>query len=170
MSTPLFVPIDDTPADKFGVLVSVETFTGLTANLNYMLDSMPIGSKVPILVGLAGVPTPDPTIWMPCEGDTVTDENSKLRDQAVPDDRGLYPKGATTVGTAGETAGSNTGNWNHAHSGRTQDFDVGDDNGDTDDDYITVNKLHSHGIFSDLVDDVNIEPIHIRVRCYIKVR
>ena len=166
----LFTGIDDTPSDKFGVLVSVETFTQLTTNLNYLVDSMPIGSKVPILIGLVGVPTPDPTIWMPCEGGTVDDQTSKLHDQTVPDDRGLFPKGATNIGSAGLTGGSNTNSWPHAHSGRTQDYDVGDDNGDTDDDYITVNKLHSHGIFSDLVGPYNIEPVHIRVRFYIKVR
>lgn len=171
MSTPLFVPQDDSPTSTFGKLVSVETFEGLTANLNYLVDSMPIGSKVMILLGLAGVPTPDPTIWKICEGGVVTDQNSPLRGSTLPDDRGLYPKGATTVGEAGLTApGQNLKSFAHNHGGNTQDFEISDDNSDTDEDYITVDKDHHHGIETDLSGPYNVEPPHIRAAWFIKVR
>lgn len=165
-----YSPIDDTGADKFGNLVSIETFSALANNLNALLDSMPIGSKVPILVGLAGVPTPDPTIWRLCEGGVVTDPNAKLHDQTLPDDRGSFPKGSTTIGQSGVKAGTSTASWSHNHGGNTGDWDMGDDNSDTDDDYITVHKLHHHPISSDLTTPVNVEPAHIRVKFYIKIR
>jgi hypothetical protein len=169
MSTLVFTPIDDAVADKFGNLVSVETFEGLANNLNYLIDSMPIGSKVPILVGLPGVPAPDPTIWRLCEGGKVTDQNSKLHDQTLPDDRGRYPKGASTIGQSGLLGGTNFKSFAHSHGGQTLANDNGDDNSDTDDDYITIYQ-HTHPIPTDLATPVNLEPVHIRVSFYIKIR
>jgi hypothetical protein len=165
-----FNPIDDDGADKFGNLVSVETFQTLANNLNAMMKSMPVGAKVPILIGLPGVPDPDPSIWQPCEGGVTIDQRSPLRDQVLPDDRGRYPKGASTVGQAGQVDGSNERSFSHSHGGNTEDFDAGKDNGDNDDDFITIDKLHHHSISADLVEPYNVEPVHIRLKFYIKIR
>jgi len=164
-----FVAIDDSGADKFGNLVSVETFKQLALNLNALIDSMPIGAKIGIL-DLPGLPTPDPTIWQLCEGGVVTDQNAKLHDQTLPDDRGKYPKGCSTIGQSGTVAGSNTKDFSHNHSGHTASHNMGPDNSDTDDDYITVGIDHAHPISTDLTGARNIEPVHICIRFYIKVR
>lgn len=163
-----FTPIDDDDA-KSGSLVSVELFQALANNLNYLIDSMPVGSIVPVLVGLPGVPEPDPTIWKLCDGSKVTDQNSKLHDQTLPDYRGRYMKGCTTAGRTGEVGGSNTRSFAHNHGGLTLFNDVGGDNSDTDEDYITVYP-HQHPISTDLAEPVNVEPVHIVVNFYIKIR
>lgn len=168
-----FTPIDDNGSSQFGNLVSVETFTQLATNLNALIHSMPIGTKIMILTGLPGVPEPDPSIWAPCEGGVVTDQNSPLHDQTLPDDRGHYPKGCTTIGQAGNTAGTHSKSWPHNHSGltgtNTIQSDNNDDNADTDDDYITVYP-HNHPIAPDLRNVIDVQPVHIRVRYYIKIR
>jgi hypothetical protein len=168
MSAPVFIPLDDTLAAKFGDLVSTETFSTLTSNLNYLIDSMPVGSIMPIMYGLQGVPLPDPSMWLLCEGGTVQDQNSKLHGQAIPDLRGNYLKGASSIGLAGRSAGSNTKNFAHSHGGQTQRNSNGSDNGDSDDDYITIYE-HSHPISVDL-GVKNIEPLNICIRFYLKIR
>ncbi len=170
MSAPIFDPIDDDDADAFDKIVSVETFSKIAKNINYMIDSMPIGSKIGILINLAGVPTPNPLLWQPCDATPITDANSPLRGFNTPDDRGQYPKGATTLGQEGDVAGSNTKNWSHAHGGVTGVFGPISDNSARASDRITVNSTHDHGISADLVADRSIEPVHILVKFYIKVR
>jgi hypothetical protein len=165
-----FTPIDDDSSSRFGDLVSVETFTSIANDLNYLMDSMPIGSVIPVLIGLPGVSEPDSTIWKRCDGSILVDQNSKLHDHALPNLAGLYMKGHTTLGEVGENGGSNTKAWDHNHGGLTQPFSIPSDNSDTDSDYITVNSDHSHPMPSGLNVPVNIEPIHIRVVHYIKVR
>lgn len=167
MSVPLFTPLDDDLA-KYGELVSVEAFHGITEALNYLIDSMPIGSIVPMLVGIPGMPTLDPRLWQVCEGGMITEQRSELHDNAAPDLRNRYMKGADLPGLAGFTGGSNTRSFSHNHGGVTQFNPIGGDNSDTDDDYITIYS-HTHPISADLTSTINIEPRHFRVLHYIKI-
>lgn len=167
MAIPLFTPLDD-ELSTYGDLVSVEVFNGIATALNYLIDSMPVGSIVPIMVGLPGVPTPDVRLWQLCDGEMITDQNSELHDHATPDMRDHFMKGADVPGLAGNTGGSNTKTFTHSHGGATQPNDIGGDNSDTDDDYITIYP-HTHPI-SPALGTYNVEPVHLRVLHYIKIR
>jgi hypothetical protein len=165
-----FVFLDDNLSDA-GDLVSVEMFRQLAQNLNYLVDSVPVGKVVPILVGLPGVPLPDPLMFHPCDGSLITNENSRMHNTNAPnmaDAEGRYLKGFTTLGTVGSTGGDNYKNLSHAHGGSTAVFDPGGDNSDTDEDFITVDD-HSHPISSDLGSHINFEPVHIRIKHYVKI-
>lgn len=115
-----FTGIDDNMTDA-GDIVSVEVFQQLAQNCNYLIDSMPIGSIVPICVGLTGVPTPNPDIWQECDGSVITNQNSPMHGQTVPDHRGRYLKGQSSTGTIGFYGGSNTKTLTHGHGGGTGD-------------------------------------------------
>lgn len=168
-----FVPlqlIDDNDVDA-GDLVSVETFGALANNCNHFIDAMAPGSIIMIAVGLAGCPTPDPLLWQELDGSIVLNQNSPLRDNAVPDYSaagGRYMRGYINPGTIGFFGGSNTKNYQHSHGGVTGVFNKGGDNAQEDTDYITV-QSHLHGISSDLLTDHNVEPVHIIVKHYIKI-
>lgn len=167
MATPLYNPLDD-DLSTYGDIVSVEVFNGIATGLNYLIDSMPIGTIVPILSGFVGVPTPDSRLWKLCDGSVVTDQNSSLRDQATPDMRDRFMKNAAIPGLAGNTGGSNIKDLTHNHTGLTLPNYIGDDNADTDDDYITIYP-HQHPVSPDLGPQ-NVEPVHLRVLHYIKIR
>jgi hypothetical protein len=163
-----FNPIDDDLID-YGLINSSELFTAIADNLNYLIDSMPVGSVVPILIGLTGVPTPDPSVWQLCNGSMVTNPASPLRGSTTPDYAtvGRYMRTFTTVGEIGNYGGSNTKDLTHNHDGQTG-LQAGDDQSDTDNDHFTMAD-HRHTVSSDLTTAVNFEPSHIRVSHYIKI-
>ncbi len=163
-----FVLLDDNLTDS-GDLVSVEVFQQITRNCNYLIDSMPVGSIIPVMVGFGATPVPNENIWHPCDGSIITNPNSALRDQAAPnyqDAGGRYMRGYVSSGSIGAYGGSNVKDLEHNHGGT--DVNSQGRNGDTDNDFITVQD-HSHDMDMDLSDSQNFEPVHLRVMHYIKI-
>lgn len=151
-------------------LVSIELFSALGDALNALIDSTPVGAIIPICVGLAGVPTPDPTIWQEAVGESIEEQLSDLRGQSAPDLRNKYLKGASNPATSGVMGGSHTVNISHNHTGITQDFVVGENIGDASDGYWSGANEHHHTMQTDFASPVSIEPAHIRVRLFLKIR
>ncbi len=165
-----FQYLDDNIADP-GDLVSFEAFNALAENVNYLMDSMPVGRIIAIMTGFPGVPAPDPTIWAELDGATITEENSPVRDQPAPDwaDEGRYARSADVVGTIGNFGGGNEKDLTHNHSGLTDyNFLAGTLNAEDDSDANIV-VPHRHAIGTDLTV-VNFEPEHFVVKHYIKIR
>lgn len=153
-------------------LVSIELFSAIADNMNYLIDSCPPGSIVPILIGIPGVPTPDPTIWQEAKGDTIQEQLSDLRGQAAPDLRDRYLKGAASLGQSGQPGGSNTKNLAHSHGGLTGVMQPPSNqhivSGGSD--YWTPNGAsHEHTIFPAL-GTVNFEPRRLHIRYFLKLR
>ena len=170
-----FVPysdIDNNLVDA-GDLVSSETFGQLANNINYLMNSMPVGSVIPIL-SLTGVPTPDPEFWKLMDGSEITDQNSPLRNGFVANygaDGGTYLRGYNTPGEIGNISGSNTKVLTHNHGGNTQDaMSTGSDNADSDNDRPPAFQFHHHAIGNDLTTPTNFEPAHFTVFHYMKVK
>lgn len=163
------LPIDDN-LSEFGDLVSVELAQQLFDNINHLFDAMPVGTILPILYGLPGVPMPDTTIWKECDGTLIEDPLSPLRNTLTPDyvTQGVYMRCYGTIGNVGNFGGSNTKNLTHSHGGSTGSNPSMESNADTDNDFWT-GKNHTHPIFDDL-GTYSFEPIHIRIKHYIKVR
>lgn len=164
----MFVQIDDNQTD-FGDLVSVELFGQLCDNINHLIDAMPVGTIIPILYGLPGVPTPDADIWQECDGTTITHPLSPIRNTVAPDFKtdGRYMRMYSSIGEVGNFSGSNFKNLGHNHGGQTGENPSMSDNADTDDDFWT-GKNHTHPISGDL-GTYNFEPIHVRIKHYIKI-
>jgi hypothetical protein len=164
----MFIQLDDN-VTEFGDLVSVELFGQLRDNINHLIDAMPVGSIIPILVGIPGVPTPDPNIWQECDGTTITHPLSPIRNTVAPDYKtlGRYMRMYSNAGEIGNLSGSNTKNLTHSHGGQTDTNPGIPQNADTDNDFWTA-KDHTHSIQSGL-GIYNFEPIHIRVKHYIKI-
>lgn len=174
-----FALLDD--ADSVaGNLVSVEVFTAIAQSLNTLMDQMPIGTMVPIWFGIPGVPAPDPNIWELCDGHSVANQQSPIRNQSTPDytrgnvgPQGPFMKGAPSIGQAGNGNGSGNYGGNHyppwlAHNhGGTQPYVAGtnDSDGNT---WFTWIPEHSHGIDTDLVNPLLL-PVNVTIKIYIKV-
>lgn len=164
----MFLQIDDDSA-KFGALVSVELFNQLTTNINYLIDSLPIGCVIPVLTGFPGVPVPDSNLWQECNNTPIANPLSPMHNTHAPNytDEGRYTKNYTSFGDVGNYGGGNIKNLAHSHGGQTEENPSMDTNADTDDDFWT-GKNHRHSISSDL-GSYNFEPEHIRVKHYIKI-
>lgn len=163
-----FAPLDDNLADA-GDLVSVELFRSIAQNCNYLMDAMPIGSIIPVMVGFGACPLPDPLYWQLCDGSPIRNVYSPMFLSTTPnyeDVGGRYMRGYINAGTIGVYGGSNTKDLSHTH-GRTSVYSPGQD-GDSDNDQITA-VPHDHGIPSSLGTAINFEPVHFRVRHYIKI-
>lgn len=164
----VFIPIDNN-ITEFGDLVSVELFSTIAGDINYLLQSMPKGSIIPIITNIPGIPTPDPTVWQECNGEVITDSISPLRNYPAPNftDLGRYLKHYQTFGTIGSYAGENIRDFTHTHGAQT-DFNTGyATDADSDNDYWT-GKDHQHSISADL-GIIPFEPEHIRIKHYIKI-
>jgi hypothetical protein len=163
-----FVPLDDN-LDQYGGIISVEFFSTLTANLNYLMESVPVGEISPFFI-IDGVNEPDPRFWQECDGSPIVDQTSPLRGYNAPDmtqNGGLYLKGADILPNAGQVAGANTKNLAHSHGGNTQNFHINND-ADTDDDRWSAQNDHSHTISTDL-GVTNFEPERVLLRHFIKI-
>lgn len=168
---PNFIPIDDAGATE-GAIISKETMTSVAAAISYLLDSVPVGRVVPILVDWPNVPTPNPDLWQACNGTPVLNPHSPLYGQLTPDllFSTYYPKGAPTAGQAGQTAGVTTKNVAHDHGGVTGDK-AADSTNKGQFFFGTVyfsGKTHAHSINSEL-GTVSIQPAHVRIKYYIKI-
>ena len=162
-------PIDNSYTE-YGLINSSELFALLANNLNYLIDSMPIGSIVPVMYGMTGVPAPDPAIWQLCDGSAITNPASPLRGYSTPDyvTAGRYIKGYITVGEIGNFGGSNEMDAEHNHGGATGG-DVGANGADTDNDKYTNIPGHTHTIAQALSVFINVEPARLLVNHYIKI-
>ena len=164
----MFIEINDNLAD-FGDLVSVEFFGQLGDNINHLIDALPVGSIVPIAHGFPGVALPDADIWQECDGSMIVHPLSPIRNTVAPDYKtdGRYMRMFDTIGEVGNFGGSNTKNLGHSHGGETQDNPGMATNADTDNDFWS-GKNHRHSISADL-GIVNFEPVHHKVKHYIKI-
>lgn len=160
--------IDDS-LKNFGSLVSIELFSQLAQAANAGLECTGIG-EVAVILEIPGMtPALDPTIWVPCEGGFVNEPLSPINGQPIPDERDRFLKGADSLGTSGTLGGSNTHNFQHNHTGFTEDAPTGGTIADESDGY-WVSVPHKHSIPSDLATPVNWEPRHLRVRHFLKIR
>lgn len=166
----LFTGVDDIYALQ-GKLASVEGFSAIVNALNYLLDSMPVGTVVPILTGLSlGQPTPDPTLWLKIDGQKVTDPNSPLYNQTLADLTATITliQAASSLGVAGDTGGTNTINLNHNHGGTAASPDLTDTGAHGTTEYTPlVNHVH---LLSDDLGVTSIEPATFLVNFYLKVK
>lgn len=170
MSLP-FTPIDDSYSVE-GTIVSVELFAALAANVGYLLDAVPVGQVIPVMVGLTGVPTPNPLLWQLCDGSLITNPNSPIRNQHTPDQKTaarliFCP---TAPGTAGHLDGFVTKNLSHSHGGATTGIDGGYTSPAIENDNALRTPLdHTHTISLDLSNAQDMQPAHYRVQFYLKI-
>ena len=171
----LFTGIDD-DLTEFGKLVSWELATAIAEALEYMQDSIMIGSINAIMTNLSGVDAPDPNIWQECDGSEITNENSPLRSvggiqRYTPDLTDKYLRFSTSLGTVGNNYGANTYNFQHNHTGFTANTEapIGSD---TITDAINTLQFHRHEINSDslFTSPLNTEPSYYTLKYYMRIQ
>lgn len=161
--------IDDNIRD-FGDLTSVELFTAIADNMNYLIDSCPVGEIAMIITGLhINQPALDATIWQECDGSAITETLSPLLGQNTPDLRDAYLMGTTNLGSVGVISGSHTRNLTHNHGGVTSEEGITPNA--VDDSNSRLNHIaHTHPVPTDMTTPVNYEPAYYKLRHYIKIR
>lgn len=164
----VFTPIDDDDTNH-GDLLSVELFAKIADNVNYLIDSNPVGKVIMVLYGLTSVPLPDPNYWQLCDGSPIIDPLSPLVGFNTPDytDVGRFLRGFSTLGQVGNFSGSHTKNLSHSHGGATG-ADM-TDQCDNDNDFFG-GVAHVHSITPNLGSAINFEPPHTRILHFIKIR
>lgn len=181
MSAVPFALIDDADAVA-GDLVSTDLFSAICTNLNTLMVSIPVGTIMPVLSGISGIPEPDTNVWELCDGHPVSNQASPIRNRNTPDlttpgaggPESPFLKGALSIGQAGNGNGpENYGGAHyppwlaHSHTGGTGDYAAPQSisNGNT---WFTWVTDHVHGITSDLAGS-QVLPVNITIKCYIKV-
>lgn len=173
--TTLSDKIDLDKVSNFGDLASVELATALKKNLDFLDLVCSVGEIAPIMVGLPGVPIPNPNIWQECDGCEITNENSPLRSKGVEKhytpnlvDRYLMvtPEGGQVAGTYGGE--NDTWYFKHNHSGTTAAYGPP---GDCDEGgNAWGGRTHAHGVNFDFNNKVNVEPPHFTIKFYMRIQ
>jgi hypothetical protein len=169
--------IDENLVSNFGDIISNELLAEFKANIDFMSAFCPVGSVAPIMVGLPGVPEPDPNIWQECNGLEIINPNSPLRSQGdslryTPNMINRYIRVPINFGFAGNPGGYNeTLQFKHNHGGRTTTAGTG---GDVKSGSFFGGRKHtrnhSHKINNSFPNPVNVEPPFYTVKFYMRIQ
>lgn len=102
---------------------------------------VPVGGKVAWLKSLTGTPASLPAGWAECDGSTISDSDSPMNGQALPNLNSTHRmlRGSTTSGTTG---GAATHNFAHTHTATESDINrAGNADGDTYHTFVTDSQL-----------------------------
>lgn len=166
--------IDTDLQSNFGDLVSYELTELLKLNIDFMQAFCPVGGVAAIMVGIPGVPLPNPEFWQECDGSEITNPNSPLRTQGpiintTPNLIEKYIRMPISFGQAGVSGGFNsTSLFRHNHGGRTGDADPGNDIDDGSSIQDAVS--HTHTIDYAFPNPVNVEPPYYTVKFYMRIQ
>lgn len=136
----------------FGTSIAQVLWRKIIDHVNWLNAALPVGS-IQFFYGSQlyanGNPIASPNAcWQFCDGSAVTNPNSPLFGQNIPDLRQKFLKGSTTIGTLG---GSDTVNLAHSHGGATGATFDGEDSFDSDGDSAQGGpSFHNHPIGSAL--------------------
>lgn len=162
-----------TVESDFGSTIAQAIWLKIVNNQTWVERNIPLGfilhyfASQPVGSGLSVDPI-DLDLWKFCDGSLISDADSPLNGQNVPDLRQRYLKGSATVGTVG---GSNTTNLLHSHGGLTGVTDDRQPNfqADNNNDKATGNP-HTHPIFADLSSVETIQPLTTDIHCYMRFK
>lgn len=161
----------------FGTTIATSLWQRISQQLNWIEKNMPIGMVMWFFndVNYAnGSPIPDPksTNWQFCDGSLITNPNSPMVGQNVPDFRGLYMK-ASQFFPIGQLGGTVSHNLSHDHGGFTSygsdllpavpgnyTSDVGSNE--------PQGNLHRHSMGSDL-GLIYVDPPHVDLQAYMRI-
>lgn len=116
----------------FGTSIAQVLWRKIVDHVNWLNAALPVGTVEYFHGGQLyanGDPIAPPnSCWQLCDGSVVSNPNSPLNGQTLPDMRGRFLKGGTTPGTTG---GSDTMNLAHSHGGATAATFDGEDSFDS---------------------------------------
>lgn len=159
---------------KYAKILSQELATALHLNALLLDTIIPVGSVIPIMTNIAGVPLVDTNVFQECDGAEITNENSPLRSiggepRFVPNLIEHYIRVPSTFGLSGQTGGLNDNNFSHNHTGKTQIHENPEDV-DPSNDAFMGKRTHFHNIEADFLNLVNVEPPFATVKFYMRIQ
>lgn len=149
---------------NFGSTIATAIWAKMIEHINWIQLHVPIGMILMVHKNKTGPSVSWPTItipnsWQFCDGSLITNPDSPLFNQNVPDLRNLFLKHSDIIG---QTGGADSINLYHNHSGSTGTTDDSDFSAKRTDDGDEVGKYnhHSHGISGDLGTYTKVPPFH----------
>jgi len=155
----------------FGTTIAASIWFKIINNHAWVERNIPIGFILPFhrdIQPVSGPALPDPSsdIWQFCDGTLISDADSPIDGQNVPDLRNAFLKG--TSGTQLLTGGQSQVDLAHQHTIAAVDARQPDVQADDDDDRLE-GILHSHTTPSDLTLE-NVLPLHIQYHAYMRYK
>lgn len=173
VTTPaIFTPIHRNETD-YQVPTHEELFRKIAQNFNFLGALIPVGTIVYVEINKIGVPAPNDSIWMLCDGSEITMSASPLRSiglisRFVPNLIGKHPRCASAE-DLNPAGGSYTYNLSHSHGGQTGNNTPPAPNTLEQDGERRVGNTHTHSISADLTNVVLDFPSTIKYVPYMKV-
>jgi len=164
----------------FGSTVAESIWRKVIQHINWMNAQFPVGLVMWFYQttttdqfgnpspSLLRVPAPNDT-WQFCNGASVSNVNSPLFGQNVPDLRGWFPKGLPTGNTIGQTGGADSFTLAHNHGGTGLALD-GDFSAPRTDNSNEVRgyNFHSHPIATHSIS-VSRTPLYLELQPFMRV-
>jgi len=156
----------------FGTTIASSIWLKIINNHAWVERNIPIGFLLPFhrdLQPVSGPALPDPTsdIWQFCDGTVISDSDSPIDGQAVPDLRSSFLKG--TSGTQFVTGGQETISLFHDHITGFTDNRQPDTQADNNND-LQSGIVHNHPVTNDLSLLEDIVPLHIEYHIYMRYK
>lgn len=166
----------DNDRGDFGTIGSFQAAEEFRAGLDFLSLVIPVGEVVAIIVGIPGVPTPDPNIFQECDGSEIVNPGSPLRSigddfRFVPDMRDRYAKIPQIFGQSGQAGGKNNLNiLRHDHGGITGDY-VTPEGADVSNETREPAFRHRHEIDYSFDDGpINVEPPYYTLKWFMRIQ
>jgi hypothetical protein len=157
----------------FGTTASENLVKRVVEFLNFVEKSLPIGIIIFVYQSMTDsngnqIPLPSSN-WKFCDGSLVTNTQSPLFNQHVPDLRGRYLKMSATNQPIGTLGGNSSVNLTHNHGGWVWHFTDLEGNWDTDNgSAMPQGDSHTHQIYNDL-GIYQLNPQHIVLQPYMRI-
>jgi len=156
----------------FGTTIAAAIWQKTINNHAWVERNIPIGFILNFHRDLQPVtgpplPPPDPDIWRFCNGSLISDSDSPLNGQNVPDFTTLFLKGAS--GAEFLTGGQSNVSLQHTHVITQVDNRQPDFQGDDNDDLISGN-LHGHPVTNDWAPTEDIVPVHFQYHAFVRFK
>jgi len=180
--------IDENVSD-FGGIVSIEMMQQFKAAVEHLQLSIPIGQIAPIYIyDFPEFPLLNLDVWQECDGGIIINDKSplynpetpedlsgtidELKVNRVPDMRDRYIRMSKALGEDGDFGGYNSYDFGHNHSGSTSVHiwnTNGADANNIGNAHTDARYVHAHSVYSDLTNEINVEPPFFGLKFYMRI-
>jgi len=179
----------DDDVSKFASIVSIEMMQKFKSTVDHLQLSTPIGQIAPIYsYNFPEFPPINTDLWQECNGGIIINDKSPLYNpetpldisgtvdeskvNRVPDMTDRYVRMSNNFGDDGDVGGYNSKDFSHNHGG-VSSIHLWTANGADSNSHGIAHTdakfAHSHGIYSDLTSEINIEPPFFGLKFYMRI-
>lgn len=159
--------------EDIGTTIATSLWEQAKAHVNYINASRPLGVLMFFENTQSGLlASPDARFWQFCDGSPVSNPDSPLFGNNVPDCRGKFFRQAQSGETVGTTHNSDTSTWTHSHGGSTGSTDdasaINNGHSSTTGASNPLPQAHAHTISSQSLSITNV-PVCFELQVYMRI-